>query len=119
MSDDKRHSGEFMKENLASHLVGYFNPQVLAAYRSEPDKYVIETDDFTEPSVSRTDISDRFKLRASRMRRVPAPLSADRLRSGGALIHFHLGTSHGRVVGIVQFHGLLIGEDHFCQAMHI
>jgi hypothetical protein len=45
---------EFMKENLATQLVGYFNAQVLAAYRNEPDKYVIETDDF-HGSISVTD----------------------------------------------------------------
>ena len=30
----------------AAHLLGYFDPQVLASYRNEPHKYLIESDSF-------------------------------------------------------------------------
>jgi hypothetical protein len=34
------------KEALYAKIVGFFDQRVLASYRSEPDKYVIETDHF-------------------------------------------------------------------------
>ncbi len=35
-----------MRQEKLGTLIGYFDARVLAAYRSEPDKYIIETDDF-------------------------------------------------------------------------
>src|SRR5688500_13568804 len=49
------------------HLLGYFDSQVLAAYRSEPDKYVI-TSDFFEGSLHTTGAHYRELERAGRQR---------------------------------------------------